>query len=198
VKNARQIVLTKSDGTLERFSAAKLTNCLANVLRAQAYDPRLAGPLTNAVAMHLQEWQDPAPPTSAYIYRCVRAVLQQTGLSDVADVLAEHRRQRQARRRRLRVVDSEFARGPGHTWHKGRLVRTLQGRYGLRHGVSRFVAGRIEAQIFGLDYRTVSRPFLAELVRNELLAWGLADELPAGAGAPGRPPVETGPPNEEG
>ncbi len=198
MKNARQVVITKSDGTLERFSATKLTNCLASVLRAQSYDPRLARPLANAVAMHLQEWQDPSPPTSAYIYRCVRAVLRQTGLSDVADALAEHRRQRQARRRRLRVVDSEFARGPGCTWHKGTLVRTLQARYGLRHGVSRFVAGRVEAQVFSLDYRTVSRSFLAELVRNELMAWGLIDEVPAGAVTPARPPVGTGPANEEG
>jgi hypothetical protein len=42
--------------------------------------------------------------------------------------------------------------------------------------VARFLAGQIEAQVFTLDYRLITRPFLSELVRSEVLAWGLADE----------------------
>jgi hypothetical protein len=175
VKSTKQIVVTKQDGTLERFSLPKLTNCLAGAMRTLAYDPRLAGPLARAVAMHLQDWSKPSPPTTDYIYRCARSVLQQTGLSDVADVLASHHRLRTARRRRVRVVGSAAPGAPSEPWCKGALVETLQTRYGLRHAVSRFVAGRIEAQVFALDYRTVSKAFLAELVRSELLAWGLGD-----------------------
>jgi hypothetical protein len=183
VRSARQIIVTKRDGTLERFHLAKLSNCLAAVMRSRAYDPRLAAPLAKAVALHLQQWREPTPPTTDYIYRCVRSILQQTGLGDAADELAAHRRQRRARRRQIRVVDA----GPAdraELWRKSVLVQTLQTRYGLRHSVARFMAGRIEGQVFGLGYRVVSKLFLAELVRNEVLAWGLADEraMPAAAG----------------
>lgn len=175
MKSTKQIVVTKQDGTLERFSLAKLTNCLTAAMRNLAYDAGLAAPLARAVAMHLQEWSGPQPPTADYIHRCACSVLQQTGLMDVADVLVGHRRLRAARRRRIRVVESACAAARSVPWSKSELVATLQGRYGLRRAVSRFVAGRIEAQVFALDYRTVARSFLAELVRSELVAWGLVD-----------------------
>jgi hypothetical protein len=175
VKSTRQIVLSKQDGTLERFSQAKLTNSLAAAMRNLAYEPRLAGPLARAVAMHLQEWSQPSPPTTDYVYRCARSVLQQTGLTDVADVLASHRRLRTVRRHRIRVVENASAGARSEPWRKSTLVETLRRRHGLRQAVSRFVAGRIEAQVFALDYRTVSRSFLAELMRSELQAWGLVD-----------------------
>ncbi|MBK9118364.1 MAG: hypothetical protein IPM18_02015 [Phycisphaerales bacterium] len=175
MRSSKNIVVTKRDGTLERFHVAKLTNCLAQAIGAHAYDERLAGPLARAVAMHLVDWQEPSPPTTSYIYHCVRTVLQQTGLSEVADALADHRRLRRMRRRRIRVIEPGRP-GRGEAWNKSAIVGTLQHRFGLRHAVSRFMAGRIEAQIFTLDYRVVTRPFLAELVRNEVLAWGLADE----------------------
>lgn len=175
MKKTRHIVVTKHDGTLERFSAVKLTNCLADAMRAHGYDPRLAQPLARAVALHLQEWQGATPPSTGYIYRCVRSVLQQTGLGDVADELAAHRRMRRLRRRRVRVLDAGELQSGGEAWSKSVIVDTLRNEYDLRHVVARFMASRIEAQVFALDYRTVSRAFLRELVRNEILAWGLAD-----------------------
>jgi hypothetical protein len=188
VRNLKQVVVTKHDGTLERFSLTKLTNCLATVMRRRAYDPRLADPLSKAVAMHLQEWRDLAPPSTNYLYRCVRSVLQQTGLSDVADELATHRQQRRWRRVRIRVVDPQHAAPEGELWCKARLVETLQNRHGLRYPVARFLASRIENQVFALDYRVVSGAFLRELMRSEVLAWGLADEPalcePAAAAGP--------------
>jgi hypothetical protein len=191
VKRTKQIVVTKRDGTLERFSLEKLCNCLAAVMRRQAYDPRLAGPLAKAVAMHLQEWQEASPPTTDYIYRCVRSVLQQTGLTDGADELAAHRRQRRARRARIHVVTPARP-GACERWRKAALVETLQNSYGLRYSVSRFMAGQIEAQVFTLGYREVSKPFLLELMRNEVQAWGLVDEVALGTDMPDfEPPVST-------
>jgi hypothetical protein len=190
VKSLRQVVITKRDGTVERFSLSKLTNGLAACLRELNYDPALASPLARAVAMHLQEWSEPSPPSTSYIYRCVRAVLQQTGLSDVADALAAHRRRRQSQRQAIRVVDPEQPGCPGQAWRKSVLVATLHHDYGLRHAVCRFMAGQIESRVFALGYRVVSRPFLRELVRNEVLAWGLADEqAPYVKSAPVGPPA---------
>ena len=200
MRSLKQLVITKQDGTLERFSLTKLTNCLAIVMRRQAYDPRLGGPLGKAVAMHLQEWRGAAPPSTEYVYRCVRSVLQQTGLSDVADDLAAHRRARRWRRARLRVVDPSQPRLDGHPWRKARIVDTLQNQYGLRYPVSRFLAGRIEHQVFALDYLLVSKAFLSELIRSEVLAWGLADEqtLQGREHADLAPPVVAPQPKEDG
>ncbi len=176
-RTSRDIVVTKQDGTVERFVLPKLANSLARVLRGRAYDARLATPLARAVAMHLREWPREQPPGTDYIYQCVTSVLQQTGLTDVADDLGHHRRLRAARRRRTRVLPSGAPAGTtGESWRKAALVATLENRYGLTHAVSRFLAGQIELQVFALNYRLLTRPFLAELVRNEVLAWGLADE----------------------
>ena len=198
MKSTRQIVVAKQDGTLERFSLAKLTGCLAGAMRGHAYDPRLASPLAKAVALHLQDWPHASPPTTDYIYRCARSVLQQTGLSEVADELADQRRQRRARRRQVRVTDPAVPDARGELWRKSALVEALQTRYGLRHSVSRFVAGQIEAQVFMLDHRTISKTFLAELVLNEVLAWGLADERVRRMDAHAcEPPVGSHRPEEE-
>lgn len=175
MKSTKQIIVAKRDGSLERFSMAKLTNCLDRVMRGRAYDPALARPLTRAVAMHLRDWRNANPPSTDYVYRCVRTVLQQTGLSDVATDLAAHRRLRRLRRRRIRVLATGHAIGPGEPWHKIAIVATLQNRFGLGQTVARFIASQIEKQVFALGYRLVSKTFLAELVRNEVLAWGLAD-----------------------
>lgn len=196
MRSTKQIVVTKQDGTLERFNLAKLTGSLAGAMRGHAYDPRLAVPLAKAVAMHLQDLQLTTPPTTDYIYRCARSVLQQTGLPDVADELANFRRQRRTRRRRVRVVDAALPEARGELWRKSALVQTLQTRYGLRHSVSRFVAGQIETQVFALDHREITRTFLAELVRNEVLAWGLADGRVMNEPAY-EPPVGTHQPDEE-
>ena len=197
MKRIRQTVVTKRDGTVERFSFPKLNNCLAVAMRSLAYDPRLAGPLTKAVALHLQEWTGTSPPTTSYVYRCVLSVLQQTGLSDIADVLATHRRERRIRRARIQVVDPAVSSVRGEPWRKSVLVESLQSRYGLRHAVSRFMAGQIEARVFALNYRLVSRSFVAELTRNEVLAWGLADGQALGVNVAATPPVESRQPEEE-
>lgn len=170
------MAVTKGDGSVECFSLTKLSNSLSRVLQGRSYDPRLAGPLARAVAMHLQEWGEPKPPTTEYIFRCVSSVLQQTGLTDVAEDLAHHRRLRAARRRRTRVLDGPDGGGKPRPWQKVAVVAALQNHYGVRHAVARFLAGQIESQVFALNYRLITRPFMTELVRNEILAWGLADE----------------------
>jgi len=177
VKRCKEIVVTKNDGSAECLSLAKLSASIARGLRGRAYDARLAGPLARAVAMHLAQWPVTSPPTTEYIFECVCAVLRQTGLPEVADDLLNHRRMRAVRRLRTRVLDR--ADQPGNRskpWRKLAVVAALQERYGLRHAVARFLAGQIEAQVFALNYRVITKAFLEELIRNEVLAWGLADE----------------------
>jgi hypothetical protein len=199
VKRCKEIVVTKSDGSVECFAATKLAACLARVLAGRAYDPRLSGPLTRAVALHLQDWALTAPPTTQYVFDCVGSVLRQTGLSDVADDLAHHRRLRAARRHRTHVIERvDQPRARRKPWRKLALVATLHERYGLRHAVARFLAGQIESQVFALNYRLVTKSFLAELAHSEVSAWGLADEVASPAGTDAcRHPVAPGDAEQE-
>lgn len=166
----------KRDGSHEEFTFPKLRTTLARVMQMGEADPKLAEPLARAVAAHLDEWQEPNPPTTEYIFRCVRSVLQQSGLAEVARDFTRQRRARDHRRRVLRIVDRA---APGRRfapWRKAEIVRVLKEEYGIGHSAARFLAGRTEEQVFALNYRLISRTLVSELIRNELLAWGLADE----------------------
>jgi hypothetical protein len=99
-------------------------------------------------------------------------------MDSVARMLVGHRRRRAAQRRQLSVCDpseSQFALAP---WRKAALAANLEGRCGLSHGVARILAGEIERRVLALEYTVVSTALIAELTRNELLAWGLADAVP--------------------
>jgi hypothetical protein len=74
-------------------------------------------------------------------------------------------------------------------WNKGKLVGSFQNRFLLRQSVSRFLAGHVERHVFTLNYQLVSRSFLSELIRNEVMAWGLLEDatVPAKGGVVGAP-----------
>lgn len=184
MKRTKELVVTKRDETVERFSLPKLVNSIRVALEGRGYDGRLSGPLARAVEMHLWELRRGEPPSTDYIFRCVSSVLQQTGLTDVCEDLMQHRRARLARRRRLRVAGAPDGQTAATAaWKKSMIVATLENRYGLRHGVARFLAGQVERQVFMLNYRVVTTALLAELTRCELLAWGLASEAQVAADA---------------
>lgn len=171
------IIIAKRDGSFEPFRAAKLRRCLMLAMRSCHCDiARVADALVEAVARHLREWDGPEPPASAYLYHCARTVLRQTGLGEAARRLADHRRQRVAQRRRLRVFDPQRLGDGSAPWRKGPVVATLEHRYGLTRPVARILAGEIEARAFALKYRLIAKPLVDELICNELAAWGLVVE----------------------
>jgi len=173
VKRTRTLVLTKRDGTLERFNFQKLRVCLSKALQAAGDDRHLAEPLARAIADHLERLDPSEMPSTEYVFRCACAVLEQTGLAEAARLLVAHRRLREARRQRVQVYDPAEPGRPPCRWRKDALVSTLQNAYDLRQAVARFLAGRIEERVFELGYRLLSKGFIAELVRNEVSAWGL-------------------------
>lgn len=177
------LLIVKSDGSMERFSESKLRRCFQAVLRETGKETHLAEPLARAVAMHLQEGPLPELLNSDYLARCVRAALEQTGLEDSAEAYVAHRRQRKALRKRLRIFDPSQPQRSAAPWKKSSVVGTLIKDFGLRRSVARTLAGEIEQRVMDLGYRVVRTPLLAELVRNELMTWGLADELASGSSA---------------
>jgi hypothetical protein len=170
-------MIAKREGQLERFELPKPRRCLAAAMRACNRDVRLADALARAVALHLRDWSAASPPSSEYVFRCLRTALVKTRLEDVAQHLVLHRRRRASQRQRLSVFDvnkSHYVLAP---WRKAAVAATLEGRHGLTHAVARILAGEIERRVLALEYSVVSKSLIRELVRNELLAWGLADAM---------------------
>lgn len=178
MKRNRVALIRKRDGSVERFSCAKLQRCLSIVLDGTRQDVRLAGPLARAVAIHLADWSDKDLPTSEYVYRCVQAVFTQTDLGVCARRLAAHRRQRRALRKQTRVVYPHEPQTPPVGWRKTRVVRALRRSHGLRTPVARLVAAEVEAHVLGLGFQFVQSAVIAALVQNVLMTWGLSADGP--------------------
>ncbi|MFO0837678.1 MAG: hypothetical protein U1D55_04065 [Phycisphaerae bacterium] len=170
------LVVVKRDGTSEPFSLHKLRRCLTVGLAGSSHDGRIADALSRAVSVHLRQLTEHRRPTTDYIFGCVRTVLNRTRLSDIGDRLAQHRRMRAAARRRLRVSDALDSAGRTTRWQKRMIVAVLQNAHGLQRNTARILAGEIESRILSMNYAVVSQVLIAELIRNELLVWGLADD----------------------
>jgi hypothetical protein len=168
-------MVRKSDGSQEAFDIRKLRRSLASAMEACRYDVRFADSLSQAVLIHLRDWKESRPPSTEYIFRCIRQVLMETGLEDVAHQLTIHRRHRSMRRRSIAVIDPDNRERP-RPWRKATVCSVLQQVYGLSSNVSRILAGEIESRVVALNYGAVSKALVEELIRNELLAWGLAGD----------------------
>lgn len=173
--NPRVPMVRKRDGSLERFEFAKLRRGLAVAMRDCGYEARFADSLAQAVTIHIRDWRDGRPPTSEYIFRCVRTVLDETGLEDVARRLMTHRRYRACRRRGLTVLDTRRPGRAATPWRKSVVVSTLQRRHKLGATAARILAGQIEERVLSLNYSVISSALVAELIRSELMAWGLSE-----------------------
>ena len=175
MSKTKRIMITKRDGQLEPFDVAKPRRCLTAAMRDSSHDEHFADVLARAVEFHLFAWPKTSLPTTDYVSRCLQTALTQTGMEEVAEQLIRHHRLRTTRRRNLSVLDSRSSRLNLTRWRKGAVARTLERRYGLSHSVARILAGEIEQRVLALSYTVVSTALIAEVLRNELLAWGLAD-----------------------
>lgn len=188
MKKNKLIRVVKRDGNSETFDFSKLKRSVSVAMKATGYDPAYADALAKAVAIHVREWDESDPPTTEYLFTCVRSVLEETGLGDVAQAIVRHRRQRANRRSSISVIDPRRPQRPPTAWSKARIVETFERRYQVKADVSRFLAGEIEQRLLTLGYHVVSTALVAELIRNELMAWGLSDDamvVRASADTPG-------------
>ena len=176
-------MIAKRDGQLEAFDVLKLRRCLSAAMRDSTHDERFAHVLAQAIELHLLAWPKTSSPTTDYVSRCLQTALTQTGMKKVAEQLSRHHRLRATRRRNLSVLDSRSSRLNLTRWRKGAVAKTLECRYGLSHSVARILSGEVENRVLALSYTVVSTALIAEVLRNELLAWGLADATTDAAAA---------------
>jgi 2-phosphoglycerate kinase len=175
VSSSKRIMIAKREGDLEVFETAKLRRCLTAAMKLCNCDTRLADALARAVKLHLQDWTETAPPTTDYVFRCIRTALTETGMDHVAQRIAGYRRRREIQRRSLLVSDHRISRPAAVPWRKATVARSLETFHGLSHSVARILASEIEQRVLALGYNVVSTALIAELIRSELWAWGLAD-----------------------
>lgn len=177
--------VVKRDGAIEPFEAGKLRRCLAIGMKACEYHERLADDLVRAVEIHLRGCAGGRGLKSDYVFRCVRTVLRETGMPDVAKVLEGYRRRRTVCRGRVRVFSETRTNRSPSRWRKGRVVETLVTRLGLSGPAARVVAGEVEQRVLMLGYGAVSTGLISELIRTELRCWGLSrDALRVGPSKP--------------
>ncbi|MFN0134784.1 MAG: ATP cone domain-containing protein [Phycisphaerae bacterium] len=174
MKQSNAIHLTKRGGTIENFEFGKLRRCVAKGMDQCGYDGRYADALADAVEMHLRKSRGKRRSTN-YVFECVLSVLHETGLKDVAKVLNQHRREREARRKVLTVIDGGSGGVPAR-WCKDVVADTFSRQYGLSQGMARFLGGLVEDQVLGHEAEQITASSIAEFMHAELVGWGLAPD----------------------
>ncbi len=190
MSDVRRVQVVKRDGSKEPFEFAKLRRSVAAAMRTCHYEDRYADALCRAVTLHIDQ-SARRHPTTEYVFRCVRAVLSETGLTDVGEQFALFRRRRDSQRRDLCVIGARRAQGRTVPWDRGRVTRTLEKRYGVGHATARIVSGEIERRVLGLGYKTLTAALVSELLRSELRAWGIVPETAIGRAREALPAAAT-------
>lgn len=175
MSGTKAISVVKRDGTREPLSYCKLRRCIATVLHGTGYDPTPADPLAKAVLSHVASWTGERPPSTDYIFHCVRTVLLECGLIEVARELAMHRRMRGNKRKGLRLLAGDH--GKAVTWRKDAVVAKIESEFGIARTTARFIAAEVELRVFALQYAELSWELVSELIRNEVCAWGLGEAV---------------------
>ncbi|MCK6482679.1 MAG: hypothetical protein HUU22_02660 [Phycisphaerae bacterium] len=167
----------KSDGRCEPFQRSKVAACLRRVLRISGDgDGRTAQELAGAVATFLVSSQTSGPIKTPHIRALLERALSETGHATAAALLRDHARQRDKRRRRVKVLawKESVGRLSPRRWNKGVLSGRLQKEFELEYTTARMIAGRVEEFVLLLDVRLVTGTLVRELALAQLTAWGLS------------------------
>jgi len=169
----------KSDGTTEPFIFPKLVNSIRNGLQAGGDAAGLgvnaANGLADAVHQYVRQSGGGAPVQSKHLSELVDLVLTHTGHTAACMAVRRYRSMREEQRRRVMVATARSSNGQyvHHRWNKGRLVQHLQRQHLLDAPASRMIAGRVEQLIFNCGLTVVTSGLVREMIKSELLAWGL-------------------------
>ncbi len=173
-------LVRKRDGQYEPFMPRKVTTCVRQLLHAtREGEPAEADELAAAICQVVRTMRPTGHVRSHELAALVPKVLTQTGHLMSAQAMRDHSKQRERRRRRLRVMLDSPCPATGQAWRrwdKGELVAWLQKRKLLEVSMARFMASRVEAILLALNLETITCGLVRELSQSKLLAWGLCDE----------------------
>lgn len=169
----------KRDGSLEPLSFAKLRNCLRLGLEADGEaagrEAGIADGLAEALYEHVVRTHTGSIVEAGNLADLVEIVLAQTGHTAASLAVHEHRTQRERQRRMVMVAnprpsDGRYVR---RRWEKAHIVQHLRRQHGLDAPVARMLAGRVEQLVFNCGLRVITAGLVYEIIKSELLAWGL-------------------------
>jgi hypothetical protein len=173
------IRVTKRDGSVEPFVLAKLLHSIRCGLmmanETQDLDTSTAGNLGEAVYEYLKATYGDSRVSARQLAELVELVLTQTGHNGAAMAIREHHRFREKLRRSVMVASTRPGDGRyiQHRWNKTLVLQHLRRRHGLESPSARMIAGRVEELVFSCGLRVVTCGLVREMVKSELLAWGL-------------------------
>jgi len=171
-----KVEVLKSDSSREDYYHTKVLGTINNALTAAGYgDPVTVEELASAVTYFVYD-RGQEVITSGEVFSIIKAALSATGHGEAAMELSEHRIRRQVKRRRLEVVDADFARVcdarmpaevGGSLWDKSLIVEDLTSTEGLDRETARAIAGRVEEKVFRLGLNRAPRSLIEQIVLTE-------------------------------
>lgn len=176
---AEALLVAKRDGSTEPFVVAKLQDCFHKGLQAGSEalgtENTTANGLAEAICQYLLNQEPESATPSSTISELVEHVLTETGYANSALAIQQYSRWREHQRRFVLVATprSQDGRFVQHRWKKSHVVQHLRRKQGLEAPVARLMAGRVEQLILGCGLRVVTAGLVLEMIKSELLAWGL-------------------------
>lgn len=173
------ISVLKRDGNVEPFVLAKLLNCIGSGFHASG-EPQERGSSTSrglaeAVQAYLQKSRAFTAVPSDHLAELVELVLTQTGYAAAGAAIRHHHCVRERLRRWVKVAHrrAKDGRFVHRQWDKGLIVRRLLEDYQIDAPAARVIAGRVEQLVFNCGLKIVTADLVEEMIKSELLAWGL-------------------------
>lgn len=196
-----QFKVHKCDGSVEVYLHTKVMGSVATALcEGGGFKEGLSGDLAEAVTMYLCRRYGADSVSTDEIHSMISIVLCDTGYSNAALALRQHRINRQLMRNRTRVVylgqypaqvlvnnniDSSMEDFPAAPWNKSIIVKDLEKEAGVGHDLARAVAGAVEEIVLRMGRYHFSSSLVKELVANELWAMRQAEKALALQGRQG-------------
>lgn len=171
------IRVIKADRTMESYLHMKVLSTFHNALsRAGQGDLYTAEQLAEAVTFYLYRQSQTRQISTEEIHLMILAVLRDTGYDRSAQMLNQHRLERQLQRRRIEILDNRNGAAVRVLWDKSGLVEELMRTFSLERPLVRAVAGSVEEKIFRMGISRISRGLLNELIAADLEAMLSAQE----------------------
>lgn len=163
-----RIRVMKTDRTIEPYLHTKVLGSFHHALSAAGHpDLYAAEQMAEAVTFYLYNQPNTRTVTTDEIHLMVQAVLRDTGFTEAAGALNEHRISRKLQRRRIEVIEDEPDPVGLSAWSKSAIVETLMKRYHLNRPLARVIAGSVEEKVIRMGISRIRKTLIRELIDAE-------------------------------
>lgn len=170
----------KADSSVEPYIHTKVLAALCNGFSERSInDTGLCEQLAEVITYYVYQRQETVVSVET-VFSIIKAVLTETGYSDIAEALSEHRNKRCIRRKRLEVLQTEVKdfreiyRQAGKIskkrWSKSDIVKQLMETGRFDRQTARTIAGMAEDKVFALGITKIPSSLVKQIVLNDAAA----------------------------